>query len=131
MGRRGEGYSHSVVLDLTLSEKLNYVIQSDYVSLDTNPGHNDEYGLNQYLIYTVNDCWGVGSRLEWWNSDAGFNHGGQNAPAGGSHSYYAATFGANYKPHANVVIRPEYRHDWFPHGDYSQNIVGIDAIFTF
>ena len=29
----------------------------------------DNVGVNQYLIYTVNDCMGVGGRLEWWKTD--------------------------------------------------------------
>lgn len=131
MGVRGDGYSHSVVLDVKITEKLNYVFQTDLVSLDTGAGQNDEYGVNQYLFYTVNDCFALGSRLEWWNSDAGFDHGGQSLPAGGSHSYQEVTFGANVKPHANVMIRPEWRYDWFPHANYDQHIFGIDAIFTF
>jgi Putative beta-barrel porin-2, OmpL-like. bbp2 len=118
-------------LDVNITEKWNYVLQSDLVSFDTGAGQNDEYGINQYLFYTVNDEIKLGSRVEWWSSDAGFNHGGQSPVAGGQHSYYEATFGVNYKPIANLIVRPEYRHDWFPHGQYEQDIFGIDAILTF
>lgn len=140
MGARGDGYSHSNVVDLTLTDKLNYVIQSDLVSLRVpGGGHNDEVGLNQYLIYTVSDRIGVGARLEWWKSDAGFNHGGLSATPGrvsgpvdgGSTSYYAATLGVNIRPCANLVIRPEWRYDWFPHANYEQGMFGVDAIATF
>ena len=131
MGQRGDGYSHSIVLDVNITEKWNYVLQSDLVSFDTGAGQNDEYGINQYLFYTINDQVKLGSRVEWWSSDAGFDHGGQSPVAGGQHSYYEATFGVNYKPIANLIVRPEYRHDWFPHGEYTQDIFGIDAILTF
>jgi putative OmpL-like beta-barrel porin-2 len=132
MGVRGDGYSHSNVLDLSLTDKLNWVLQSDMVSFGPiGGGQNDEVGLNQYLIYSVNDCLGVGARLEWWKSDAGFNHGGQSIPQGGSVSYYEATFGVNIKPQANLTIRPELRYDWFPHADYDMGIGAVDVILTF
>ena len=131
MGQRGDGYSHSIVFDWAINDKWNYVFQSDYVGLDTSPGYNNEYGVNQYLFYTLTDEVKLGARVEWWSSDAGFDHGGQSAPAGGQHSYYEATFGVNVKPVSNLVIRPEYRHDWFPHGSYEQDIFAIDAILTF
>ncbi len=119
-GWRGEGYSHSCVLDTQLSDNLNYVMQSDLV--ETNAGADHQYGLNQYLLYSVNDCLGVGGRMEWWKN--------------GSASQYAATFGVNIKPHANLIFRPEVRHDWNPAG---ANIIGknnytsfgMDAIITF
>lgn len=68
------------------------------------------YSFNQYLFYTINDCWRVGFRYEWFNADDGArvgNFGGQ---------YQAATLGLNYSPHWNVTIRPEVRWDRFdPH----------------
>ncbi|MEQ9410581.1 MAG: outer membrane beta-barrel protein [Fuerstiella sp.] len=134
MGLRGTGYSHSTVLDITLTDKLNYVLQSDLVRFKVFGGINDEVGINQYLLYTINDRWAAGARVEWWKSDAGFNHGGQSLPLSGSNSYYAATFGLNYKPHANVTIRPEWRYDWFPGSavsGYEQGIFGVDMILTY
>jgi hypothetical protein len=130
MGVRGDGYSHSVVLDANLTDKLNYVFQSDLVSLSANGG-NDEYGINQYLFYTINDCWAVGSRMEWWKADSGFDHGGQSNARDGQHSYYGYTMGVNYRPHANVTVRPEYRWDWSPALDYNNDGFGVDFIVTF
>jgi hypothetical protein len=128
MGVRGDGYSHSTVLDVTLTDKLNYVVQSDLVQFGT----NNEVGVNQYLFYTVNDRLKLGTRAEWWKSDAGFNHGGQSAPAGGSVSYYEATFGANYQAAANILVRPEWRYDWSPaSGSYEQGIAAVDMIITY
>lgn len=134
MGVRGLGYSHSIVFDVNVTDRLNYVLQSDLVRFKNFGGINDEVGINQYLLYTINDCWAVGTRVEWWKSDAGFNHGGQSLPLAGSNSYYAATFGVNYRPHANVVVRPEWRYDWFPASavsGYEQGIFGVDVILTY
>lgn len=131
-GWRGDdAYSHSLVFDVSVTDNLNYVLQSDCVRVDQTG--EDNVGINQYFLYTVNDCLGLGARLEWWKGDSltGYAPHGGVVPATGSHSYYATTFGANYKPHANVVIRPEVRFDWSPAVNYDETIFGIDAIFTF
>ena len=114
-GFRGEGYMHSIVLDTKLTEDLNYVVQSDV--LDTDFGDDHSVGLNQYLIYAISDCVGVGTRMEWWKYDG--------------NSQYAWTVGFNVKPHANLIIRPEIRRDWNPGRDQNQTVLGVDAILTF
>ena len=114
-GWRGEGYAHSAVLGYSVTEKLNYVLQSDLV--ETNAGADHQYGVHQYLLYAINDCLGAGARLEWWkNAD---------------NSQYEATFGVNIKPHANLVIRPEIRHDWNPGNRQNVTTFGSDVILTF
>jgi hypothetical protein len=132
LGWRGdEAYSHSLVLDMTLSENLNWVVQSDLVRVSTTG--EDNIGINQYFLYSVNDCLGLGARVEWWKADNITGYAPHNAtlPADGSFSYYAATFGVNYKPCANIVVRPEVRIDWSPAADYDESYFGVDAIFTF
>jgi hypothetical protein len=108
-------YSHSFVADVTLTEKLNYVFQSDLLR-----GEElgvDHVGVNQYLFYHLNDCWAFGARVEWW------------APEG--ESGYEATFGINWKPHTNFVMRPEIKREWIPVADYRETILGVDAIVTY
>ena len=82
--------------------------------------------VNQYLFYTINDCWKAGVRAEWWKSDGA--------------SYNEVTAGINYKPHANLIIRPEYRYNFgntpleSANGTIKRNAVsvfGIDAIITY
>jgi Putative beta-barrel porin-2, OmpL-like. bbp2 len=136
LGWRGEGYTHSIVADAKLSDKWEYVLQSDYVKVTpTNAGGFDDtdIGINQYLFYTLNDCWAVGGRMEWWKSD--FQSAGPD-----NRSYYELTGGINYKPHANVIVRPEIRYNWTPAEDayendwgvdFNQTVFGIDAIFTY
>jgi Putative beta-barrel porin-2, OmpL-like. bbp2 len=134
-GWRGEGYSHSNVLDVTLSECWQYVVQSDYVTTDfavpVTGFDNEDVGVNQYLFYTLNDCWKLGGRLEWWKSN--------NDPygVGRSTSYYGATMGVNYRSNANLVFRPEVRYNWTNESaangtaDFNQTVLGIDAILTY
>ena len=44
--------------------------------------------------------------MEWWKADnvTGYAPHAATLPANGSFSYFAATFGANVRPHANIVI---------------------------
>jgi hypothetical protein len=124
-GARGaDAYSHSVVLDVALTEDLNYVVQSDLLSIGDlsvnalpREARDDDVGVNQYLLYTLSDCWAVGGRLEWWKNEGNSN--------------YEATFGVNYHPHANIVLRPEVRYDWNPGNNMDQATFGMDAILIF
>lgn len=124
------GYSHSIVGIATLTENTQYVIQSDLVAEDglfTNDDvDNFDAGIVNYLFYTLNDCYKLGGRFEWWQSDQ---------IADNSAGYFEVTGGVNYRPHANCVIRPEMRYQFNTDddvvGDFERDIFGIDAIFTF
>lgn len=132
LGWRGDdAYSHSVVLDMSVSENLNWVVQSDV--LRSSATGEDNIGINQYMLYSVTDCLGLGARIEWWKGDnvTGFTPHNAILPLDGSFSYYAATFGANVRPRANIVVRPEVRIDWSPAAGYDETYFGVDAIFTF
>jgi hypothetical protein len=142
-GTSATGYSHSIVLDVTLTEKLNYVLLSDYVDyngqiLDLNfvDATIHRYGVTQYLFYEINDCLSAGARFEWFNAEQStFNLAGQPIP--GRSDLYELTFGLNYKPHPNMIIRPEVRWDKdddgfiVPASSNDQLGFGIDAIVTF
>lgn len=110
-----DGYSHSLLFDIAVTDALNYVVQSDLVRW----GNDDDVGLNQYLIYTVNDKIGVGCRAEWWKNEG--------------NSQYALTGGVNIRPTDNLIIRPEIRHDYHlpGGGPASTTTFGMDAILTF
>ncbi len=117
-GARGDqGYSHSIVMDTSVTDKLNYVLQSDLVNA-TNAGVLDhDVGINQYLIYSLTDCVGLGTRVEWWHDDGT--------------SFYEYTAGVNIRPTANTLIRPEIRHDWSPANNTAFTTFGVDAIILF
>jgi Putative beta-barrel porin-2, OmpL-like. bbp2 len=116
LGARGQGYSHSVVLDFDLTDKWNYVFQSDLVATDA-VIFDDQVSINQYLFYNYTDCLALGGRMEWWKTDG--------------ISFYETTSGVNYRPHANLIFRPEVRKQWSPGLDYDETILGCDAILTF
>ncbi len=138
LGWLGDGYTHSVVLNYAITDKLNYIAQSDLVTtnVDAIADGGSTYhtiGINQYLIYWMSDRVGFGGRAEWWKANG--------------ISYYETTLGFNYKPCANLVVRPEVRYQWSPAGNgfsdmkHGSNpaglpldegaIIGVDAIFTF
>lgn len=120
LGFRGDdGYSHSIVLDANLNEKLNYVFQSDLLRA-TDVGSTtvtEDVGVNQYLFYELCDTIVLGTRIEWWKNDGT--------------SFCEWTTGINFRPIANWVLRPELRHDWSPANDLSQTIFAIDVVTTF
>lgn len=124
LGFRGEGYTQHIVLDAQLTEQLNYVLLSDLVEANAaNSNANHQFSLANYLIYWYNDCFGVGGRAEWWKN--------------GGESVYEFTAGVNIKPHANFIIRPEWRYQWSNDSVQlvgaadDEGIFGVDAILTF
>ncbi|WP_372722853.1 porin [Novipirellula sp.] len=129
-----QGYMHSIVADLALSDKLQYIFQSDVLDTEDRAGATarETFDINQYLIYTINDCWSYGTRFEWYDAKSG-------VLAGNDVDVYALTAGVNYKPHANVTVRPEIRYDWvegnptgiLENNDDEQWTFGVDSIFTF
>ena len=112
-GGNNDSYSHSVVLDVALTDKLQYVLQSDYLRTDV----EDDFGINQYLIYNWNDLLDFGARIEWWK-DEGV-------------SFNEATFGANVHLLDNLNLRPEYRKDWSPGTGLDQDTFGCDLVLTY
>lgn len=128
------GYMQSLVLNASLTDDLSYIFQTDYLDTEDSVGNSlrDTFDITQYLIYNLNDCWAVGGRFEWWNV--------KTAGQGGNSDVYDLTFGLNYRPHANVLVRPEVRWDWADDptltvinegANASQTTFGIDTIFTF
>jgi hypothetical protein len=119
---------YSIVFDYDINCRLNYVLQHDNFWQDNDPvnGGNDSewYGVNQYLFYTVNDCWKLGARMEWFRDDDGtrlsahhirevaFGGAPLLTPAQAAGNYYNITLGANWTPRSNLTVRPEVRWDW-------------------
>jgi len=107
-------FMQSIVLSVDLSDNLQYVFQSDIgQQVQRTVGSRDKsewYGINQYLLYTINDMYSVGARLEWFHDDDAAR--GLAATAG---NYYGMTFGVNIRPCCDdtIIIRPEVRYDTF------------------
>lgn len=143
-GEFSNRYLQTLVYSRPLNDSWNYVAQSDLgIQADcvTATGNRTArwYGVNQYLFYTINDTWTFGMRAEWFRDEAGFRVGGflpnttggssrglPTAFSGYSGSFYEITWGLNWKPNPNLVIRPMIRWDWF-----SGNAFNADQLLPF
>ncbi|MDA1050530.1 MAG: porin [Planctomycetota bacterium] len=122
---------YSLVFNYDINCRLKYVLQhdnfwqDDAIPAGVVPAQNAEwYGINQYLFYTVNDCWKLGARVEWFRDDDGVRltgapiretatgGAGLLTPAAAAGNYYNITVGANWTPRTNLTVRPELRWDW-------------------
>ncbi len=144
-GNLGDIFAHSLVIDVQLSDRTNYVLLHDLAHNEVAGAANNAewYGVTQYLFYTINECWKAGFRFEWFDDADGLRISSVNDGLNDLH-FFAATFGLNWRPTANFTVRPEARFDWatsHSDGDFndiyirntSSNIqtVAIDAIWTF
>jgi len=117
-GIRGNGFSQNLTADLALTQNLNWGFQADWFETDT----FDDVGFTNYLIYKASECFAVGSRLEFFRTDR----------FGGDRSTWSWSNGANFRPHSNLVIRPEVRLDWGPAAARNgQGLFAVDAILVF
>lgn len=133
-GNDGEVYMNSVVFEWNMTQRLTYIFQHDLGVNYALPGADTQwYGVNQYLLYQLNKCWGTGMRFEWFRDDDG-----ARVIPGNPGDYYGLTAGLNWKPHANLTVRPELRYDWFQGtgtpfagGNTDQFSGGFDVIATY
>jgi len=128
-------YLQTLVYSKPLSEKLNYVAQSDFgIQTNTNNavggGTSRWYGFNQYLFYVANEkvTWGI--NFEWFRDEEGFRVGGFLPVLPGTPStvatrglplnrvgyvgnFFQATWGPKWQFHKNMFLRPNMRWDYF------------------
>jgi hypothetical protein len=114
-----DDYSHSIVMNAGLTDKLSYIFQTDYLRIDNDAAgvNDDDVGINQYLIYQYNDIVGLGTRMEWWKNDGVSN--------------YELTSGVNVKLLDNLIMRPEVRKDWVPATGFDEGMCACDVILTY
>jgi hypothetical protein len=130
-------FMNSIVLTYKLTERWTYIFQNDYATNYNRPDDTAWYGINQYLQYKINDCWGFGGRIEWFRDEDGVR-----VIQGNAGNYNEMAMGVNWKPRANFLVRPEVRYDWyngttaggnpFDNGNATTQLSGgFDVIFTF
>jgi hypothetical protein len=133
-------YVHSLVMKLQITPKLLYVLQNDLgwaEGAGANPNAN-WYGVNQYLMYTLNEKWSAGMRGELFQDTDGTrvmglgNLGvrGWSPPSGlpgYAGNFTELSLGLNWKPKANISFRPEVRWDWYNGSRNTANMLPFDA----
>ncbi len=101
---------YSLVVQHWLGERLQYVAQYDH-GFDEGAAAGgrdaDWFGVNQYLYYTINPCWRLGVRGEWFRDEDAVRID-LNAGA----DYYELSLGLNWMPNDWITVRPEIRWDW-------------------
>ena len=155
--RSTPGYSHTVILQTQLTDRIRTVFHHALVSgpdrtLDNNPalfldGGNENYiGNNQladqnaydgtittlcnYVFYQLNDCMELGLRAEWVNNDRWIDE------------LHGTVIGLNYHHSPNLVIRPEVQFvDYHKNWEQADGVVGrrfrdatvfsIDAVLSY
>ncbi|MGB9689211.1 porin [Thermogutta sp.] len=147
-------FVYSLVVQWQMTDRFKYVLVHNLGTENrAAPGGQDAewYGLNQYFLYTINPCWSAGMRVEWLRDDDGVRIAGPgNIPGirawsgrGFAGDFYEITWGLNWRPNGNWLVRPEIRWDWYdgPAGPTglpfdggssdSQLTFAMDAIFSF
>jgi len=110
-------YVQSLVVKYQCSPQLLYVFQNDLGKANGIGGGADAewYGINQHLLYSINDVFSVGIRHEWFRDDDGtrvlglgnLDAQGLSAPAGTpgfAGNFNQVTMGVNVKPKANLTF---------------------------
>ncbi len=130
-------FIYSLMWEQTFTKKLKYALQHVYGFTNNgdlyNAGNDAEfYSLVNYLYYEMNPCWSAGMRLEWFRDDDGsrvagvgsIGRYGWTSPPGFAGDFGALSVGLNWRPHANIVVRPELRWDWYNGLDHANAGVG-------
>mgnify|MGYP001595852744 FL=1 len=124
----------STVYTNRLSDRLIYVFQNDNAwqfNAHVSPGNVGQqagtaqwYSFGNYLFWEFSPQWEGGVRLEYFRDNNGYivsaplrNEGQAGNPGfwaeGFDGTFWELTFGLNWYPNNNWVIRPEVRYDWF------------------
>ncbi len=119
----------SLIWEQTFTKRLRYALQNVYGYTNDsvlNGGDDAEfYSLVNYVYYEINPCWSAGMRLEWFRDDDGtrvagvgsIGRYGWDIPPGFAGDFSALSVGLNWRPHANILVRPEARWDWYNGSD--------------
>ena len=112
-----------------LNDKITYVFQNDNgwqfnagdLALGSPNGTAQWYGINQYVFYNFSEKWIGGLRFEWFRDNNGFRvfdpirnaAAGRTFASGYQGNFWEMSWGLNYKPNRNIIVRPELRYDWY------------------
>jgi len=135
---------------LTATKNLTFVLNTDYATEQnvlTALGSHDArwYGIAGYTKYSFNDWFAVAGRGEWFNDPEGVrtstaltsNTGTPTMPTGIGRTLKEGTFTTEFKVAKNLILRPEYRHDWsdqysFDAGRYkTQDTLSLGVMYLF
>ena len=110
-GLDNDYFIQSLCFEWLPAENLSCIIQYNLNNSSEVGGDRfSAYGVNNHLIYSLNDCWAVGLRAEWLRDNGVLAY--ENVLGNSNNSdYVQLTLGLNYNPTKNLRIRPEIRYD--------------------
>jgi hypothetical protein len=123
--KRFDYFVQSICFEWTPTKRCTYVMQYNLRNDNAVDGsvQYSSFGVNNHFLYSLNDQWGVGTRIEWLRENGGFlsNYSGD---------YYECSLGLNWKPYKNVCVRPETRYDWYDGAGtpFGKNATRVDQV---
>ncbi|MGL6227146.1 MAG: outer membrane beta-barrel protein [Thermoguttaceae bacterium] len=116
---------HALIFTHQLNKCWTYMIEGMYLTDEYKQLvlTGRAYGINQHLIYTINQQWSAGVRAEWHYAQSTiFDIPPVTGGNGGD--LYAITLGLNWNPVSCFNLRPELRYDWT---DYKNGFAPFDG----
>jgi len=107
---------NTLIFTWKINEKWFYMgevayTDNNYYAIDGDKTIGDAWGINNHLIYTINEKLGVGLRGEFHHSRNSFYD--QKIVTGGEGGdLWALTLAARYKINPKLTFRPELRYDY-------------------
>jgi len=126
-------YMHTIAVSWDITDRLNYTFVTNYGSMSdksTDTMLYGQFGIANYLAYTLTDKITIGTRFEWFRQWAEEDslYGSDFDEA----EYYALSAAMTYRPTEHIMVRPEVRYDWVEEGDDDEGFsggVGFGFIF--
>jgi hypothetical protein len=120
-------FVYSFVVQEKLGPRSQYILVHDLGVEENSPitGRQAQwYGLNQYYVYSLSSTLAACLRAEWFcDQDGVIVDGPGTEPGvrawsgrGFAGNFYEVTAGLNFRPHQNLIFRPEVRYDWYDGG---------------
>lgn len=112
---RGENRTaYTLLLRHRITRCLTYVAEHTYGN-DNNQGVGGGdaqwFGIVNYLLYSLSPTLDVGLRYEYFKDNDNSRVFAQPSPLHEGGEYHAWTFGLNWKPCQDIILRPELRWD--------------------
>jgi len=110
--------SHIVIFTKKINPNLSYMGEVAYSDNQTVAGvTGDSWGINNHLIYKINDKWSVGTRAEYhYSRNMSFDTRAVTGGEGGD--LWEFTLATHYKINPKTTFRPEIRYDYTDYKNY-------------
>ncbi len=115
--------------DATMAQPLQTRLRQSY--------NSRAFGIRQYLFYDINERWRAGFRAEWVTNVAALRDFVLARTVSNTTNYCDLTWGMNWFPSQNLVVRPEVRlgmSDERRYADFTKNnqlLLALDVVWQF